>query len=203
MTPSPGWAMKAQQEKRRAEIVAGYVREGLLTDEEMRRDAPHLLEQKNKKKRDKYRAKMLSAIPNFDRMMYLRRRSDPKNVERDRERNRRNHARPEVRQRIKERHKEKMKTDPAYRAKRQAAVNARRRKTKIATPAWADLERIRTRYKERATMERLTGVRHDVDHRIPLCGENVCGLHVAENLRVILARDNRRKSNHHGGQDET
>ena len=65
-------------------------------------------------------------------------------------------------------------------------MNARRRKTKVATPAWADLDAIRTRYKERATMERLTGVRHDVDHVIPLCGDNVCGLHVAANLRVIL-----------------
>lgn len=195
MTSSPGWAMKAQQEKRRAEIIAGYIREGLLTDEEMRRDAPHLLEQKNKKKRDKYRAKMLAAIPNFDRIMYLRRRSDPKNVEADRARSRRNSASPEGRQRIRA-WREKKRIDPVWRAKRQAAVNARRRKTKIATPAWADLEAIRTRYKERATMERLTGVRHDVDHVIPLCGDNVCGLHVAANLRVILARDNRRKSNH-------
>ena len=188
--------MMTPQEKKRAEIVAGYIREGLLTDEEMRRDAPHLLEEKNKKKRDKYRAKMLAADPNFDRVMYLRRRSDPKNVQADRDRNRRHTARPEVRQRIREWHNEKMKTDPAYRAKRQAAVNARRRKTKIATPTWADFNAIRTRYKERATMERLTGVRHDVDHVIPLCGDNVCGLHVAANLRVILARDNRRKSNH-------
>lgn len=196
MTPSPGWALKAQQEKKRAEIVAGYIREGLLTDEEMRRDAPHLLEQKNKKKRDKYRAKMLAANPNFDRMIYLRRRSDPKNVQADRDRSRRNNSSPEGRQRRKEWYQNKRANDPAFRAKCQAAVNARRRKTKIATPAWADLDAIRTRYKERATMERLTGVRHDVDHVIPLCGDNVCGLHVAANLRVILARDNRRKSNH-------
>ena len=94
------------QQKKRAEIVAGYIREGLLTEEEMRRDAPHLLVAKNKKKRDTYRAKMLAANPNFDRINYLRRRADPKNVEADRERNRRNNASPEGRQRRKEWYRE-------------------------------------------------------------------------------------------------
>jgi len=184
------------QEKKRAEIVQGYISNGLLTYEEMQRDAPQLLKEKNKKKTEKYRTKMLAANPQFDRMMYLRRRSDPKKVQADRKRATRYNNTPEGQQKRRKWYQEKRKNDPTFRSRCQAYVNARRAKMKIATPAWADLDAIHTRYKERAMMERLTGVRHDVDHVIPLCGDNVCGLHVAENLRVILARDNRRKSNH-------
>jgi len=66
-----------------------------------------------------------------------------------------------------------------------------------ATPSWADLSAVTTKYKERECMNGLTGVEHHVDHIIPLQGKNVCGLHVASNLRVILARDNLSKSNKH------
>jgi hypothetical protein len=64
-----------------------------------------------------------------------------------------------------------------------------------ATPIWADKNAIAVKYKERNAMTQMTGVQHHVDHGIPLKGENVCGLHIAENLRVILARDNLSKSN--------
>lgn len=71
----------------------------------------------------------------------------------------------------------------------------RQARVKRATPAWADHEKIKTKYKEQQTMSRLTGVPHDVDHVIPLQSDVVCGLHVESNLRVILSRDNRIKSN--------
>lgn len=61
----------------------------------------------------------------------------------------------------------------------------------LATPPWADKDAIKAVYAE---SERL-GADFAVDHIVPLCGETVCGLHVAENLRVLCRRENSRKSN--------
>ena len=57
------------------------------------------------------------------------------------------------------------------------------------TPAWADLEQIKAFYRLAAAFSKLY-VPHHVDHILPLNGDTVSGLHVAENLRVIPARDN-------------
>ena len=76
----------------------------------------------------------------------------------------------------------------AYTAKRAAAkLNA--------TPAWADLEKIRSFYEEAARLTAETGIPHHVDHMVPLQGKTVCGFHVENNLQVITARENHAKSN--------
>lgn len=64
-----------------------------------------------------------------------------------------------------------------------------------ATPPWADQDAILSIYDEAARLSLETGDKHHVDHIIPLHGKNVCGLHVAENLRAIPARENMRKGN--------
>jgi 5-methylcytosine-specific restriction endonuclease McrA len=60
----------------------------------------------------------------------------------------------------------------------------------VATPLWADLEKIKAVYAESERLSFDTGVRHHVDHIIPLRGESVCGLHVHWNLRAIPWREN-------------
>lgn len=77
-------------------------------------------------------------------------------------------------------------------------VSARRRRFRDATPEWLSAEQkmeIRLKYRLAIEMSRATGVRHAVDHEIPLIGESVCGLHVPWNLRVITQDENLKKSN--------
>lgn len=73
--------------------------------------------------------------------------------------------------------------------------SSKRRAVKInASPVWADKVAIKEIYKDR--IEKSSGaVKYEVDHIVPLRGENVCGLHNEFNLRVITAVENRYKSN--------
>lgn len=66
---------------------------------------------------------------------------------------------------------------------------------RCARPTWADNEKIAAIYKEARELTRRTGVQHEVDHIVPLLGENICGLHVIENLQILTRHENRRKSN--------
>ena len=73
-----------------------------------------------------------------------------------------------------------------------------RRRHREATPPWlsdSDKKVIRKLYKHARTMTALTGERYVVDHIIPLISEEVCGLHVPWNLRVITQEENLKKSN--------
>lgn len=79
-------------------------------------------------------------------------------------------------------------------------VSLRRRRFRDATPKWLSAEQkmeIRLKYRLAIELSRATGVRHAVDHEVPLQGEDVCGLHVPWNLRVITQDENLKKSNKH------
>ena len=74
-------------------------------------------------------------------------------------------------------------------------VRARQSRQQKAMPPWADRKAILSIYAECRRMSEVTGIKHHVDHIYPLKGATVCGLHVAENLRVIPAADNQTKAN--------
>ena len=66
---------------------------------------------------------------------------------------------------------------------------------KLRTPPWADLNAINAIYKEAMEKRAKTGKEYHVDHIIPLRGLYVSGLHVANNLRIISAKENMSKNN--------
>lgn len=66
-----------------------------------------------------------------------------------------------------------------------------------AAPSWANFELISEVYRLAQEVTEATGVVHVVDHYYPLQGQQVCGLHVHENLRVITYDENARKHNKH------
>jgi 5-methylcytosine-specific restriction endonuclease McrA len=77
-------------------------------------------------------------------------------------------------------------------------VSVRRRRFRDATPKWLLPEQrmeIRLKYRLAIELSRATGIRHAVDHEVPIQGEEVCGLHVPWNLRVITQEENLKKSN--------
>jgi 5-methylcytosine-specific restriction endonuclease McrA len=77
---------------------------------------------------------------------------------------------------------------------------ARRRARKLQSmPAWADKAEIASFYALAAHLTKTTGVKHEVDHIVPLRGENVSGLHVQNNLQVLSRTDNRIKANRFAG----
>lgn len=79
-----------------------------------------------------------------------------------------------------------------------ARTAARRARKRQRTPPWlseAHFAQINAFYSEATRLQKETGVKHHVDHIVPLKGETVSGLHVPWNLQVIPAKDNLTKSN--------
>lgn len=80
-----------------------------------------------------------------------------------------------------------------------AAKDANRRSKKIkACPIWLtkeDMQLIKDEYKKCREITKVTGVKHHVDHVIPLNSKIVCGLHVPWNLQILTEVENLLKSN--------
>lgn len=56
------------------------------------------------------------------------------------------------------------------------------------TPRWADLQKIEQFYRK-------CPIGLEVDHIVPIRGQNVCGLHVENNLQYLTRTENLRKFN--------
>jgi len=79
-----------------------------------------------------------------------------------------------------------------------ADTSVRKRRHREATPKWltpAERLQMRDLYVQARKLTELTRERYVVDHIVPLRGEEVCGLHVPWNLRVITQEENLKKSN--------
>jgi hypothetical protein len=88
------------------------------------------------------------------------------------------------------------KADPKRYAAQRRSINAKRKAAKAQrTPSWANEAEIKMIYKQAASLQKLLGKPVDVDHVIPLRGELVSGLHVENNLQLMFAEDNQKKSN--------
>lgn len=77
---------------------------------------------------------------------------------------------------------------------RSVSCSCRHKRVKKQTPPWADLEAIKKIYllcKEMNLKENI----YQVDHIYPLNGKEICGLHIAENLTIITAKQNQQKGN--------
>lgn len=73
---------------------------------------------------------------------------------------------------------------------------ALRRAAKLrATPKWAEFDQIKHIYIQAETMSRETGIPYEVDHRVPLKHNLVCGLHCMANLQIITKEENGQKKN--------
>lgn len=86
-----------------------------------------------------------------------------------------------------------------WRTKNKDLVNAHgsRRRAQLlqACPSWVDVKELRKIYNRVKEITAKTGIKHHVDHIVPLKHDYVCGLHVPWNLQIIPAAENHRKKN--------
>jgi hypothetical protein len=75
-------------------------------------------------------------------------------------------------------------------------ISAKRHAAKLnRTPQWADLMAIKEIYRIARSLTVSTGIKHHVDHVIPLQGKLVSGLHTEANLQILMWRENMIKNN--------
>lgn len=82
-----------------------------------------------------------------------------------------------------------------------ATAQQRKLALRFATPTWVNRNAIEAIYVEARQLTATTGMKHEVDHIIPIQGKRVCGLHVPWNLRVVTKAVNARKHAKFGDDD--
>lgn len=108
-------------------------------------------------------------------------------------------SRPEVREMMRRKGREWKRKNPG----KAQALDASRRAAKLQrTPFWVDKKAIREIYIRCAALRKEYGISLEVDHRVPLQGKRVSGLHVDWNLDIITGVENWSKGNRFNAQDE-
>jgi hypothetical protein len=82
--------------------------------------------------------------------------------------------------------------------RKNADTQSRRAQLALRQPRWQSNSELIAFYEWAARVTKCLGIRHCVDHVIPLRGRTVSGLHVPGNLQVIPETLNLLKSNHFG-----
>jgi hypothetical protein len=94
---------------------------------------------------------------------------------------------------------ERLRNDREMYPERHRVYKVNRRLLEIkATPSWLAPEQrsaILEIYTEAVHLTKTNGAQYDVDHRVPLQGKIISGLHVPENLCVLLHKENMVKHN--------
>lgn len=90
------------------------------------------------------------------------------------------------------------KNPDKYRAIKAKCQTDRRAAKLSATPAWADSRYIKLFYVMAQQEAKRIGEDVEVDHIVPLNHDLVCGLHCEDNLQLLTAAANLRKSNSFG-----
>lgn len=85
---------------------------------------------------------------------------------------------------------------PEQKARHLARVKSRTKRLRQATPSWANTLAIEEMYIQARMLTTSTGIKHEVDHIIPIKGAVVSGLHVEYNLQILTKTQNRDKWNH-------
>lgn len=141
---------------------------------------------------EKRRAMVAWRKANRGRIKAYKKKYESEHVEQTRAAIKRAHSKPAAVIKSRARRKKWAKNN---RAKVDVVLQRRRAQKVRAFPSWADESRILEMYSRAKRISACLGISFHVDHIIPLISKKVCGLHVPDNLQILPAMINFRKSN--------